>query len=94
MNIIYTPHLKFRLKLRNIPSYLPRKIFKEAKEHYYDRETHHYVAVHSLKFNKKIREFALSYDKKEKSIEIITIHPLKIYQKIIRINSGRCKGYE
>ena len=30
MNIIYTPHLKFRLKVRNIPFYLPKRIFKEV----------------------------------------------------------------
>jgi len=36
MNIIYTAHLKFRLKVRNIPASLPKNIFKEAKEHYYD----------------------------------------------------------
>ena len=89
MNIIYTPHLKFRLKVRNIPSYLPKRIFKEAKEHYYDTLTQHYVAVHNFKFHNKMREFALTYDKKEEMIEIITVHPLKSYQKIARINSGR-----
>jgi hypothetical protein len=75
--------------VRNIPSPLPKKIFKEAKEHYYDRLTSHYVAVHKLEFNNKIREFALTYDEKEDVIEIITIHPIKSYQKITRINSGR-----
>ena len=89
MKIIYTPHLKFRLKLRGIPSHLPKTIFKEAKEHYYDNLTRHYVAVHKLTFNNKLREIAVTYDKKEEVIEIITIHPLKIYQKITRINSGR-----
>jgi len=89
MNIIYTAHLKFRLKVRNIPSPLPKKIFREAKEHYYDNLTGHCVAVHKIEFKDKIREFALTYDKKEDVIEIITIHPLKTYQKITRINSGR-----
>lgn len=89
MNIIYTAHLKFRLKVRNIPVSLPTRIFKEAKEHYYDRLTGHYVAVHKLELDKKIREFALTYDKKESVIEIITIHPIKAYQKIARIKSGR-----
>ena len=78
MKIIYTPHLKFRLKLRGIPSHLPKKIFKEAKEHCYDSLTRHYVAVHKLTFNNKLREIALTYDKKEEVMEIITIHPLKI----------------
>jgi hypothetical protein len=77
--------------MRNIPSPLPKKIFEEAKEHYYDGLTGHYIAVHKLEFNNKTREFALADDKKEKEdmIEIITIHPIKAYQKITRINSGR-----
>ena len=89
MDIIYTAHLKFRLKARNIPFLLPKRIFREAKEHYYDNLTSHCVAVHKLEFNSKIREFALTYDKKENAIEIITVHPLKTYQKMARINSGR-----
>jgi hypothetical protein len=91
MNVMYMVHLKFRLKMRNIPSSLPKKIFKQAKEHYYDNSTGHYVAVHKHEFNEKIREFAVTYDKKAKEdvIEIITIHPIKAYQKITRINSGR-----
>jgi hypothetical protein len=75
--------------MRNIPFLLPKKIYKEAKEHYYDGLTGHYVAVHKLEFNKKMREFALTYDKKEDVIEIITVHPIKAYQKISRIISGR-----
>jgi len=87
--IVYTSHLKFRLKIRNIPSSLPKRVFKEAKEHYYDTLTQHYIAVSKLKYREKIREFALVYDKKEGIIEIVTIHPLKAYQKLSRINSGR-----
>jgi hypothetical protein len=89
MNIIYTAHLKFRLKARKIPSSLPKKIFREAKEHYYDNVTGHYVAVHKVEFNYKLKEFALTYDRKGDAIEIITIHPLKPYQKMTRINLGR-----
>jgi hypothetical protein len=88
MKIIYTPHLKFRLKVRDIPSHLPKQIFKEAKDHYYDSSTQHYVAVHKLRFINKVREVAVTYDKKGEVIEIITIHPLKVYQTA-RINSGR-----
>lgn len=80
LNIVYTAHLKFRLKVRNIPSPLPKKIFKEAKEHYRDSATGHYVAVHKLEFKNKMREFALTYDKKNNAIEIIT--------KSFRLNSS------
>jgi hypothetical protein len=89
MDIVYTAHLRVRLKVRNIPSSLPKKILRQAKEHYYDRLTGHYVAVHKLEFNNKVREFALTYDKRENVVEMITVHPIRAYQKIARVNSGR-----
>jgi len=54
MKIKYTAHLKFRLKVREIPSLLPKEIFKKAQEHYYDSSTGHYVVVHKIKFKDKI----------------------------------------
>jgi len=89
MNIIYTSHLEFRLKMRDIPHDLPRKIFQHAKEHYYDNLTRHYIAVHQVRSEGGIREMALTYDKEKDLVEIITLHPIKPYQKISRINSGR-----
>lgn len=89
MKITYTSHLEFRLKIRNIPYDLPEKIFKQAKEHYYDSLTKHCVAVCEIKFEDKLREMALTYDKKKDLIEIITVPPIKPYQKFTRINSGR-----
>lgn len=89
MKIIYTSHLEFRLKMRNIPHDLPRKIFQETKAHYYDNMTLHYIAVDKVKYEGKIREMGVTYDKKGDAIEIITIHPIKPYQKHSRMTSGR-----
>jgi len=75
--------------MRDIPYSLPKNIFRQAKEHFFDSLTEHYVAVHNVLFKNKIREFAVTYDSKEDEIEIITVHPLKPHQKITRINSGR-----
>jgi len=91
MKIIYTSHLEFRLKIRNIPYDLPRKIFQQTKEHYYDTLTKHYIATHEIEIEGKNRELSLTYDRRKDVIEIITIHPIKIYQKQSRINSGRWK---
>lgn len=91
MKIIYTSHLEFRLKIRNIPYNLPREIYHHAEEHYFDTLTKHYIAIHKVAFEGKIREMALTYDKKEGVVEIITVHPIKPYQKFSRINSGRWK---
>jgi hypothetical protein len=87
--IVYTAHLEFRLKVRNIPYDLPKDIFKEAKEHYYDIITKHCVALEKIEFAGKIREMAVSYDSKKYATELITIHPIRQYQKHSRISSGR-----
>jgi hypothetical protein len=91
MKLIYTTHLEFRLEIRDIPYDLPSHIFKHANEHYYDTLTKHYVALYKIKFEGKIREMALTYDRKKGAIEIITLHPIRLYQKIRRINSERWK---
>ncbi len=94
MEIIYTSHLEFRLKIRNIPHDLPARIFKQAKKHYYDNVTKHYIAIHQAEVKSKIREIALTYDRRKDAIEIITVHPIKPYQKLSRITSGRWRRYE
>jgi hypothetical protein len=47
--IVYSPHLIFRLKLREIPYFLPRKIYQTSKEHYFDTETQKKIAVGKTK---------------------------------------------
>jgi len=89
--IIYTSHLEFRLKTRNIPYDLPRSVFEQAKEHYYDNLTKHYIAIDRVRFEGRIREMALTYDKRENVIEIITIHPIRPHQKNNRVGTGRWK---
>ncbi|MCD6500700.1 hypothetical protein J7K42_01635 [bacterium] len=87
--VFYTAHLKFRLKTREIPYSLPKKIYQTSKEHYFDKETLKKVAVKKVKFKKRLREMAVIYEEINSQINLITIHPLKNYQKISRIKSGR-----
>jgi len=94
MKIVYTAHLELRLRIRDIPLELPRRILKEAKDYYYDTLTKHYVAIHRLEFNGKLRDMVLIFDKKADWIEAITVHPIKPYQKQSLINSGRWKKDE
>ena len=89
MKVIYTAHLEFRLKIREILHDLPRKIFKESREHYYDTHTDHRVALSTVMFKNKSREMALTYDKIQNEIQLITVHPVKPYQKHSRLKSGR-----
>lgn len=47
------------------------------------------VAIKIIKFKNKLREIAVIYEEINEQINLITIHPLKNYQKISRIKSGR-----
>ena len=87
--IYYTPHLKLRLKIREIPYDLPRKIYETATEKYIDRETGKKIVVKKVNYKNKTREMSVIYEEKINEIAIITIHPLKAYQKLSRLKSGR-----
>ena len=87
--IRYTSHLEFRLKIRKIPYLLPKEIYIKAEEHYYDRETNHLIALKQTQFGNKKKEMVIVYEENFKEARIITIHPLKLYQKFNRIKTGR-----
>ncbi|MBI2514772.1 hypothetical protein HYV91_01100 [Candidatus Wolfebacteria bacterium] len=87
--IVYTEHLELRLKLRQIPYGLPKKLYLTAYERYFDRDTQLLIAVKEVKYKNKQREFALIYKRKINEVILITLHPLKPYQKLGRIKSGR-----
>lgn len=88
-NIQYTVHLELRIKLRKMPYDLPKKIYQTANERYFDDETKNFIAIKNVKYKNKMREMALIYQETFNEVILITIHPLKLYQKISRINSGR-----
>jgi hypothetical protein len=87
--IIYSPHLILRLKLREIPYSLPREIYQTSKEYYFDKETLKKIAIKEIKFQGKLREMAVIYEEINEHVKLITVHPLKKYQKISKIKSGR-----
>jgi len=87
--IVYSPHLIFRLKLREIPYFLPRRIYQTSKERYFDTETQKKIAVGKARYKNKLREMAVIYEEMNDQIILITVHPLKKYQKLNRIKSGR-----
>jgi hypothetical protein len=87
--IHYSQHLELRLKLREIPYALPKEICQTSKEKYFDKETNKKVAIKRVKYKGKLREMTLVYEETLKEINLITIHPLKVHQKISRIKSER-----
>lgn len=91
---MYADHLRLRLALRKIPEQLPRRIYRRAKERFFDISTHHRVAVTRARYAGKIREMAVSFDDDGETVTLITIHPLKEQQKTNRINAQRWIPYE
>jgi len=87
--IIYTGHLQFRLKIREIDSELPKKIYEDSEEIYHDTKTGYDIAVGRAFYKDKLREMSVTYEETIDEIKIITIHPLRIYEKISKIKSGR-----
>jgi len=87
--IIYTAHLKFRLEKRGIRSGIPREIYRDSDEKYYDTATGHRIAIGHLHYSGREREVMIAYDEFEERIEIVTVHPLKWAQKQQRIKTKR-----
>ena len=87
--IIYTDHLKLRMKLRSVPKHLPQTIFEKPSERYYDTITKHQIAIATAMLKGKIKEYVLSFDEVDDRAELITIHPIKPAQKLARVRSGR-----
>jgi hypothetical protein len=89
--IEYTSHLKLKMKIREIPSNLPKTIYKGAKEKYLDTETSYHIATKKVMYKNKMRDMIVVFEELNDVIRIITIHPIKIYQKEVRIKTGRWK---
>ncbi len=91
MRIVYSEHLKRRLAIRLIPIELPEIIFNEYDEKYFDYETGNFVLIKKVEFLQKPRDMMIVYEEEHDKVEIITIHPLKKFQKENRIKTGRWK---
>ena len=75
--------------MRKIEYDLPKKIFEQSKERYFDKETGHFIAIMKAVFCDKIKEIMVAYLVEEDCAKLLTIHPLKVGQKENRVKSGR-----
>jgi hypothetical protein len=89
MQIQYSEHLENRLKTRKIQYDLPRKIYEQSKERYFDNETKHHIAIMQVDLYGKMREVMVAYALQNDFARLLTIHPLKAGQKQARLESGR-----
>lgn len=87
VTVVYSEHLRLRLRLRDVPEQYPKLIFEKAEQRYYDTTEKTHIAIKRLDYNHKPRNMMVAYEMKADSIEIITIHPIadeKIINRIIR----------
>jgi hypothetical protein len=89
MQIEYSEHIKNRLELRRIEYGLPKRIFEQSEERYFDRETGHFIAVMKVHLYKKRREVMVAYIMEKKDFaKLLTIHPLKEGQKKVELTQA------
>lgn len=91
MKIIYRPHLRRRLKEREIPKDYPKKILQESEKNYLDTITDHSIAIKRLRYNSKLRNMVIAYDIIGDNREIVTIYPISESELLNRIRSERWK---
>lgn len=89
MQVIYRPHLKLRIKQRNFPESYPKRIYKNARNHYFDTKMNRYIAVSRLKYADGLRNLAIAYDILGRRIEIVTIYPVSDKELRSKIRTGR-----
>ena len=88
MRVVYTDHLKLRLRARRIPERMPERIYREAKERYYNHATFRHIAVMPVIYHRRRRKM-IAYDEFPDHVEIVTIHPIEERQISERVLTGR-----
>jgi len=89
MRVKYSKHVEQRLSLRRIDYDLPKRIFDESNERYFDEETGHFIATMEVSLYNEIRDVMIAYVFEEDFVTLLTIHSLKKGQKENRVKSGR-----
>ena len=89
MKLIYTNHLKLRLKIRKIPFGYPKEILEKPDDIFFDVTENRKIAIKKLKYNRSIRNMMVAYDETEDGVEIVTIHPISDEKILNRRMSGR-----
>lgn len=89
VKLIFTDHLKTRLRQRKIPLKIVRQIFSQTQEFFYDTLRKHHIVVSTVIYNRKPRKVLAAYDKIDQTAEIITIHPITDKEIEGRLESGR-----
>lgn len=89
MKLIYTDHLKSRLKQRGIPLAIVKEIFDKSQENYWDYLRKRHIVVSKVDYKGKQRKVLAAYDRIGMTKEVVTIHPITDREIRQRLISGR-----
>ena len=76
MEIVYSEHLKERLKKRNIPEDYPSKIVNNPEETYEDVVSGYKIYIFSLPHKGSIRKMVVACDRINETLIGVTIYPI------------------
>lgn len=89
MAIVYTNHLKRRLKERRFPVNYPTEIYNKAEVRYYDTIRCSQIAIKKMKYGGKEKKILIAYVFDSNDVKILTIHPVSNQQIQKWVGSGR-----
>lgn len=76
MEIRYSNHLRFKMRVRNIPQDLPERLYRESVQRYYNHHTLRHIAVTETHYQRRRTSMMIAYDQFPDRVEILTIHPI------------------
>src|SRR3990167_10267698 len=74
MKLLYTDHLKSRLKQRGIPLIIVKEIFGKPLGYYWDNLRKRHIVVSKVDYKGKQRKVLAAYDRIGMTKEVVTIH--------------------
>jgi hypothetical protein len=89
VNVKYSNHLEFKIRVRKIPANLPERIYRESTERYYNHYSFRHIAIMMVQYGRRRTLMMVAYDEFPDSVELITIHPITKKQIRDRIQIGR-----
>ena len=89
MKIVYSSHLKERLRRRGIPEDYPTRIVTNAEEIYKDAVSGYEIYILSLPYKEKIRKMVTACDRINEVLVGVTIYPISESKLANREKVGR-----
>jgi hypothetical protein len=89
MEVKYSKHLRFKLRVRGIPQDMPERIYRESNQRYYNHHTLRHIAVMQVYYRRRRTWMMIAYDQFPDRVEIVTIHPITKRQIRERLKRGR-----